>query len=134
MKIFERNFARNCVKNGLFSLQNISVENSLICPRAKSSNHCLTELLSIYQNKHGTIKRRDDHIVVQLSHPNIFKIDWFFYPFYGRQMVDIYEIFAGEIVWKNQNKVCHDFAHVLALFYPVYLWKVIFGLPFVPHF
>ena len=25
------------------------------CPRANSSNHCLTELFSIYQNKHWTI-------------------------------------------------------------------------------
>ena len=37
--------------------------------------HCLTELFSIYQNKHGTIRRRDDHIVVQSSHRNISKID-----------------------------------------------------------
>ena len=27
------------------------------CPRAKSANHCLTELFSIYQNKHWTIRR-----------------------------------------------------------------------------
>ena len=60
-----------------FFLQNNSVENSLICPRAKSSNHCLTELFSIYQNKHWTIRRRDHHIVVQSSHRNIFKIDNF---------------------------------------------------------
>ena len=46
------------------------------CPRAKSSNHCLTELFSIYQNKHWTIRRRDNHIVVQSSHLNISKIDW----------------------------------------------------------
>ena len=74
-KIFERNFARNCVKNGFF-LQNNSVENSLICPRAKSSNHCLTELFSIYQNKHWTIRRRDDHIVVPSSNRIKSKIDW----------------------------------------------------------
>ena len=49
----------------------------MICPKAKSATHCLTELFSIYQNKHGTIRRRDHHIVVQSSHRNIFKIDWF---------------------------------------------------------
>ena len=74
-KNFERNFARNCVKNGFF-LQNNSVENSLICPRAKSSNHCLTELFSIYQNKHWTIRWRDDHIVVPSSNRIKSKIDW----------------------------------------------------------
>ena len=74
-KFFERNFARNCVKNGFF-LQNNSVENSLICPRAKSSNHCLTELFSIYQNKHWTIRQRDDHIVVSSSNRIKSKIDW----------------------------------------------------------
>ena len=63
LKEFEWNFARNCVKKGFF-LQNNSVENSLICPRANLSNHCLTELFSIYQNKHWTIRWRDDHIVV----------------------------------------------------------------------
>ena len=55
--------------------QNNSVENSLICHRTKSASHCLTELFSIYQNKHGTIRRRDGHIVVQSSHRNIFEID-----------------------------------------------------------
>ena len=74
-KNFERNFARNCVKNGFF-LQNNSVENSLICPRTKSANHRLTELFSIYQNKHWTIRRRDDHIVVPSSNLIKSKIDW----------------------------------------------------------
>ena len=46
------------------------------CPRAKSSNHCLTELFSIYQNKHWTIKRRDNHIVVSSSNHIKLKIDW----------------------------------------------------------
>ena len=49
----------------------------MICPKAKSATNCLTELFSIYQNKHGTIRRWDDHIAVQSSHHNIFKIDWF---------------------------------------------------------
>ena len=44
-----------------FYLQNNSVENSLICPRAKSSNQYLTKSFSIYQNKHWTIRRWDDH-------------------------------------------------------------------------
>ena len=70
------NFARNCVKNGFF-FQNNSVENSLVCPRTKSASHCLTELFPIYQNKHWTIRRRDDHILVQSSHRNISKIDGF---------------------------------------------------------
>ena len=47
------------------------------CPRSKSANHCLTELFSIYQNKHWTIRRRDDHIVFPSSHRIISKIDWF---------------------------------------------------------
>ena len=38
----------------------------MICPKAKSATHCLSELFSIYQNKHGTIRRRADHIVVRL--------------------------------------------------------------------
>ena len=74
-KFFERNFARNCVKNGFF-LQNNSVENSLICPKNKSASLCPTELFPIYPNNHRTIRRRDDHIVVPSSHRNISKIDW----------------------------------------------------------
>ena len=84
-KFFERNFARNCVKNGFF-LQNNSVENSLICPRAKSSNHCLTELFSIYQNKHWTIRRRDDHIVVPSSNRIKSKIDWILETIHSRRL------------------------------------------------
>ena len=51
--------------------------NSLKCPRAKSANHCLTELFSIYQNKHLNIRRRDDHIVVPSSNRIKLKIDLF---------------------------------------------------------
>ena len=69
-------FCKKLCKKWIF-FQNNSVENSLICPRTKSASHCLTELFPIYQNKHWTIRRRDDHIVVQSSHLNIFKIDWF---------------------------------------------------------
>ena len=61
-----------------FFFKNNSVENSLICPRTKSASHCLTKLFPIYQNKHWTIRRRDNHIVVQSSHRNISKIDGFF--------------------------------------------------------
>ena len=75
-KFFERNFARNCVKNWFF-LQNNSVENSLVCPKNKSASHCPTGLFPIYPNNHWTIRRRDDHIVVPSSHCNILKIDWF---------------------------------------------------------
>jgi hypothetical protein len=49
----------------------------LKCPRAKSANHCLTELFSIYQNKHWTIRRWDNHIVVPSSNHIKLKIDWF---------------------------------------------------------
>ena len=77
-KIFERNFARNCVKNGFF-LQNNSVENSLICPKKKSASHCPTKLFPIYPNNHWTIRRRDDHIVVPSSNRIKLKIDWFLY-------------------------------------------------------
>ena len=37
--------------------------NSLICPKTKSANHCLTELFPIYQNKQWTIKWREDRSV-----------------------------------------------------------------------
>ena len=33
----------------------------MICPNTKSATHCLTELFPIYQNKHWTIRLRDDH-------------------------------------------------------------------------
>ena len=75
-KNFERNFARNCVKNGFF-LQNNSVENSLICPKNKSASHCPTELFPIYPNIHWTMRRRDDHIIVPSSNRIKLKIDWF---------------------------------------------------------
>ena len=75
-KNFERNFARNCVKNGFF-LQNNSVENSLICPKNKSASHCPTELFPIYPNNHWTIRQRDDHIVIPSSNRIKLKIDWF---------------------------------------------------------
>ena len=61
-----------------FFFQNDSVENSLICPRTKSASHCLTELFPIHRNKHWTIRRRDDNIVIQWSNRNIFKVDWFY--------------------------------------------------------
>ena len=54
----------------------LNLSNSLICPNTKSATHCLTELLPIYENKHWTIRRRDDHIVVPSSNCNILKIDW----------------------------------------------------------
>ena len=54
--------------------QSNSVMNSLKCPKSKSLSHCLTELLQIYQNKHWTIKRRDDCSVDPLSHRLILKI------------------------------------------------------------
>ena len=69
-------FCKKLCKKWIF-FQNDSVENSLICPRTKSASHCLTELFPIYQNKQWTIRRRDNHIVVQSSHRNISKIDWF---------------------------------------------------------
>ena len=47
------------------------------CPRAKSANHCITELFSIYQNKPWTIRRPDNHIVVPSSNRIKLKIDWF---------------------------------------------------------
>ena len=68
-------FFRKLFKKWIFLFQNNSVENTLICPWTKSASHCLTELFPIYQNKHWTIRRRDDHIVVQSSDRNIFKID-----------------------------------------------------------
>ena len=76
MKKFWKEFCKKLCKKLVFFLQNNSVGNILICPRANSSHHCLTELFSIYQNKHWTIRRRDDHIVVPSSDRNILKIDW----------------------------------------------------------
>ena len=64
-----------------FFFQNNSVEDSLICPRTKSASHCLTKLFPIYQNKHWTIRRRDDHIVVPSSNRIKLKIDWFIHNF-----------------------------------------------------
>ena len=66
-----------------FYFQSNSVMNSLKCPRAKSTNHCRTELFSIYQNKHWTIRRRDNHIVVPSSHHIKLKIDWFHIKIFG---------------------------------------------------
>ena len=48
--------------------------NYLKCPKSKSLSHCLTELFSIYQNKHWTIRRRDDRSVDLSSHHIILKI------------------------------------------------------------
>ena len=39
----------------------------------KSATHSLTELFLIFQNKHGTIKRREDRTVVPSSHCIILK-------------------------------------------------------------
>ena len=49
----------------------------MIYTKAKPASHCLTELFSIYQNKHWTIRRRDDHIIVPSSNRIKLKIDWF---------------------------------------------------------
>ena len=66
--------ARNCKKlNFIFKVCN-SVMNNLKCPKSKSLSHCLTELFPIYQNKHWTIRWRDDHTVVPSYHCIILKI------------------------------------------------------------
>ena len=57
-----------------FYFQSNSVMNSLKCSKSKSLSHCLTELLPIYQNKHGTIRRRDDCSVDPSSHRIILNI------------------------------------------------------------
>ena len=46
----------------------------MICPMTKSATHCLTELFPIYQNKHWTIRRRDNHSVDPSSYRIILKI------------------------------------------------------------
>ena len=46
-----------------FHFQSNSVMNSLKCPKSKSLSHCLTELFPIYQNKHWTIRWRDNRSV-----------------------------------------------------------------------
>ena len=50
----------------------------MICPKTKSATHCLTELFPIYQNKHWTIGRWDDHSVNPSSHHIILKIVRFY--------------------------------------------------------
>jgi hypothetical protein len=69
MKIINDNFERNFASN--------SVMNSLKCPKSKSLSHCLTELFPIYQNKHWTIRRRNDCFVHLPFHRIILKIDGF---------------------------------------------------------
>ena len=50
----------------------------MICPKTKSANHFLTELLPIYQNKHWTIRRRNDRSLnPPFYHRIILKIDGF---------------------------------------------------------
>ena len=68
------NFARNCVKNMEFHFQSNSVMNSLKYPKSKSLSHCLTELFPIYQNKHWTIRRQEDHTVIPSYQRIILKI------------------------------------------------------------
>jgi hypothetical protein len=55
----------------------VCVMNSLKCPESKSLSHCLTELFLIYQNKHWTIRRRNDRFVNPPFHRNLLKIDGF---------------------------------------------------------
>ena len=67
-------FCKKLCKKLIFFFQNISVENSLICPRTKWASHCLTELFPIYQNNIWTIRRWDDHTIIPSSHRIILKI------------------------------------------------------------
>ena len=57
-----------------FYFQSNSVKNSLKCHKAKSATHCLTKLFPIYQNKHWTIIRWDNHTDIPSSHRLILKI------------------------------------------------------------
>ena len=57
-----------------FYFQGNSVMNSLKCPKSKSLSHCHTELFPIYQNKHWTIRWRDDRSINPSSHCIILKI------------------------------------------------------------
>jgi hypothetical protein len=54
--------------------QSNSVINSFKCPKSKSLSHFLTELFPIYQNKHWTIRQRDDRSVDPSSHRIVLKI------------------------------------------------------------
>ena len=72
---FERNFAKNWVKKIKFYL-----------------SHCFTELFPIYQNKHWTIRRRNDRFVVPLFHPIISKID-------GFQHTHLQDLAANMVFW-----------------------------------
>ena len=62
----EKKFQSNSHRN--------SVLNSLKCPKSKSLSHYLSELFQIYQNKHWTIRQRDDRSVGPSSHSIILKI------------------------------------------------------------
>ena len=54
----------------------VTVWNTLEVVWWLTSNHCLTELFLIYQNKHWTIRQLDDHIVIPSSNHIKSKIDW----------------------------------------------------------
>ena len=66
--------------------QSNSVMNSLKCPKSKSLSHCLTELFPIYQNKHWTIRLRDDCSVDPSSHHNILKVVGFLEDFWYQSL------------------------------------------------
>ena len=55
-----------------------SVMNSLKYPKSKSLSHCLTALFPIYQNKHWTIRRRDNRSIDSSSHHIILMIVGFY--------------------------------------------------------
>ena len=46
----------------------------MICPKTNSATHCLTNLFPMYQNRHWTIKRQDDHSVDPSPHHIILRI------------------------------------------------------------
>ena len=66
----------------LTTFKSNSFFNSLISPETKSTTHCLTESFSIYENKHWTVRRRDDHSVNLLSYRIILKIVGFLHMTY----------------------------------------------------
>ena len=57
-----------------FNFQINSVKNSLKCPNAKPSIHCLTKLFPIYQKNNWTIRQWDDETIVPPTNRIMLKI------------------------------------------------------------
>ena len=72
-----------------FYFQSNSVMNSLKCPKSKSLSYCLTELFTIYQNKHWTIRQWDNcSIHPSFHHITLKTVGFLFRPPRSLQLTD----------------------------------------------